>query len=1173
MYLSKLELHGFKSFAQKTKLEFTDGLSCIIGPNGSGKSNIVDAIRWVLGEQKVTSLRSDKMENVIFNGTKIRKPMGMSEVALTVQNNKKILASSYEEIVIARRLFRSGESQYLINKVPVRLKDVIDLFMDTGMGANSYSVIELKMVESILSENKQERRNLFDEAAGIVKYKTRRKSALRKLEQTRNDLERLNDIIIEIEKNVNSLNRQVSKARRYLEYTDQLKKGTIDLATFRYHKCLDSIRPLEYELNQVSKEKEESSHQITLEEALLEDYNKQAISFEQTLQELNKKIYDKDNLIRHLNQEDAVAEAKLEEMKKNKERFTSEIASFENKIEHLNENIKNNSTEINNIKIQQEEWQEKFSKLSKERDERYKIINEEKQEIDRLNTDFKNLFQEVASEKELLKQKEYRLEFHQNHLKQLKDSTADQVNQRTSLKKQFDDLQQQKKKLLIQTGEIKKDLNSVNSELQNRNESIKTIQEEITFISAELEKFRSRKEFLTNIISSYDGLSQSTQYLMTHKSSFKGINGPLVDLINSDAESATLVETVLGDALNFIVVEDTESAGDILNEIKKQNKGRLTCIPLDKINSIKVKNPERPNDFNFLIDKLSSDKKYEHLLELLLGDIVIADNLAQATSMAEKYPFLRFVSKDGEIVEKNFYLSGGTKPDKDAALIGRKRKLQELNSEIEKVGIVLKKKTDKLNKTKEELTNLEIQLKQIQELLDKNNIQLAECEKQLHSVEYEINMHTKQHEAAKTEESDIYSKVDQLKTEIEANRNQLSQKQKQLNQLEQNTISKTNQFEEKNEDFRILADEFQKVQLELNSVNNLLSNKENDSARINENILELNNSIEHRKNEIENIINALSNFETEKEERKQNREQIWEERDKIEKEKQKIEINFQEIKDKNHELENQIRQFRKKHDSSLERSKNLEVKINEYKYRSESIREEINKEHSVDIDALIPNENLDTDETEEMIDVLRSRIKNLGPVNPLAISEYEKENERLQFLLKQREDLLTADKSLTKTIEDINKTARKQFLETFQAIKKNFEDVFKSFFVNGSGTISLAEHEDLLETDINIEVTTKGKGLQTLSLLSGGEKTLTAISLLFAIYLVKPSPFCILDEVDAPLDDVNITRFTQALRNFSKNTQFIIVTHNKRTMEATETMYGVTMEEEGISKLVSVKLN
>ncbi len=1172
MYLSKIKIIGFKSFANKTELKFNPGLSCIIGPNGSGKSNIVDAIRWVLGEQRTTALRSDKMENVIFNGTRSRKPMGMAEVSMTIENTKDILKTEYRQVVITRRLYRSGESQYLINNVPVRLKDIIDIFMDTGLGSNSYSVIELKMVESILSENKAERRLLLEEAAGVVKYKIRRKSALRKLDATRTDLTRLNDIIGEVQKTVNSLSRQVGKARRYLSYNEELKKNDVNLSRFRYNRLLDEIRPLKLQLEEASKEKNESHHQITIDEALLEDYKHELIRREQELQNLGRQIHEMDSNIAELNKEQAVDEIKKEEISKNHARFLADIADYKQKIDIFQQHLKQYIDELEKLTRQKDEVEQAYSAIDTERRQELEKLQTEKNEIDQLNQAFRDQLNQLSGKKELLRQKKYQLSFSNEQLEEADSKRAEYNAVRSRLDENINKVQAEKEDLLSQEQSLKDEIEAFRQKQSKNQQELTQLNEQINQSAAELEARKSRKQFFEQIITNYEGHSKSTQYVMNRQKQFEGIRGTLADVISVDDTYALLVEIILGEALNFIIVDRLENAKKVIQLVKSEQKGRITLIPLDQLSEIKVPD-HAETGVDYLVNYLKTDDSFTQLVQLLLGDVALANNLDAAVQMAHQFPHLRFITPEGETVNFNREIGGGASAKRGASVIGRKDQLQKYTKLVQESEAELESQQHKRSQLVKTIHLIEDELVRLQKKLHELQTQIIDLEKQEHQLIYEQTKLEENTTVLDEKRVTLLQEIKRITQEIQQLEIQVDADQQELNELEKETILRTNEYEDKSESIQSLLEEVQQAQLNVSNLKNQLSNRENDIIRTRSGIEELTNNIKRREKEIEQIDALVVKIEKQTEDRNKEKIRIWETRDRLDHEKENLEIVFREAKDKIVELEEQTKSYRRRHDSSLETSRTLELKINENRVKAEHIREYVLKEYAEDVEIGIPYEDLNEAETEEAIEALRMRIKNLGPVNPLAVAEYDKEKERFDFLTQQRDDLLKAESSLMETIDKINKTARSQFLETFNAIKVNFEKVFKSFFENGEGTISLSEHEDPLEADIDIHVRTKGKRLQTLSLLSGGEKTLTAISLLFSIYLVKPSPFCILDEVDAPLDDINIGRFTQALKEFSNNTQFITVTHNKRTMEAASTMYGVTMEEEGVSKLVSVKFS
>ena len=1170
MYLSKLKMMGFKSFATKTQMDFNPGMSSIIGPNGSWKSNIVDAVRWVLGEQRTTALRSDKMENVIFNGTRQRKPTGMAEVSMTIDNTNNILKTEYKQVVITRRLYKSGESQYLLNNTPVRLKDILNILMDSGLGANSYSIIELKMVESILSENRSERRLLFEEAAGVVKYKIRRKSALRKLESTRTDLTRLEDIIGEIQKNVNSLSRQVGKARRYLAYTEELKNTDVELSRFRYNRLLEEIRPLKVQLEEVSKVKEASHSQITIDEALLEDYKRELIRREQELQTLSATLQEIDTRIAEIDKEQAISETKKEEVGKNRQRYLQEISDLKQKIKIMLENLEQFQQEYYALSAQKEIAEGRFRKIESERREELEKLQDEKKEIDRLNQTFRSQLNALSSQKEEFRQKKYQLEFNSEQLKELEEKIALYELAAKDLKEARQQIAGKKQTLDNEEKTVREQIEALEKKQKEIKQTLASAYEEKNKSLAEVETFRSRKQFFEQIIGSYEGHSKSTQFVMNKKESLHGIHGTVADILSVDEKYALALETILGDTLNFIIIDSLSDAKKVIRLVKDEQKGRITLIPLDQIKSIPEQNiPEA--DVDFIVSHIQYDSKYKRLIHLLLGDAALASDLDEAVSLSKPYPWLRFITPEGETVHFNREIAGGSNTKKGASVIGRKDQLKKYSQLIRQAEQKLQALQEKIDTLQARETENDQKAERLSTSAIHLRNQLIEQEKQEHQLLYEVNKLQETRVEDDARKIQIAQEINALERYLKELEGVVESRQKTLNEVEKETIKRTNEYEAKSETLQLLTDEVQKASLGVSSVHNQLTNRKNDIERTRNAIREMNTNILRRENDIEQIEQLIVKLKDEAEQRAADKIRIWEERDTLDTQKSLHEQGLQETRDKIIAIEQQTKTYRKQHDSSLETSRTLELRISENRVKAENLREYILKEYAQDLEIGIPYEDFNAQEAEDKIETLRERIKHLGPVNPLAVSEYDKEKERLDFLSEQRDDLLKAEKMLLETIDKINKTARSQFLETYEAIKLNFERVFKSFFENGEGTLSMDVGEDPLEADIEINVRTKGKRPQTLTLLSGGEKTLTAISLLFAIYLVKPSPFCILDEVDAPLDDVNINRFTDALQNFSEHTQFIVITHNKRTMEASSTMYGVTMEEEGVSKLVSVK--
>ena len=1173
MYLSKLELIGFKSFANKTSLKLTDGIACVIGPNGSGKSNIVDAIRWVLGEQKVSTLRSDKMENVIFNGTSFRKPLNYAEVSLTIENNKDILATSFSEVVISRRLYRSGESNYFINKAPCRLKDIIDLFMDTGMGSDSYSVIELKMIEDIISENPSERRHLFEEAAGITKYKVRRKSTIRKLEATRSDMERISDLMAEIKRTVNSLSRQVGKARRYLRYKDDLKKIDIQLSRFRFTRHMDNIRPLQQKLDEVKLIKEDTSHQITLEETLLEEYKRELLDIEKKLNEQGENQRTFERKIHEIKEEEAVAQTLLDSLIKTRERYKLEIGDLHKKQEQLSGHLAAIEGEEEAKRTALETIEKEYHLKEKKYQEFFNTLREEKKEIDTHNQQFRENIAQLSAKKEQYQQKLYHQEWNSKQI--------DKINNEIKVKQaEHDRMLHEIKEKELQKEQIDEEIKSIDKEITkntitlNKTEDIiKQSGERINTIRNNINIVSSRINFFDTVISQYEGYPKSTQFLMKSRNDFPGLQAPLSELIYVDETYRIPVESALGEAIHYIVVETIPNAKQILDQVYKHKIGRVSLLPLESINHITVPAIDNKPLAPCLTEFISCEEKYRKIFTILLGDTFLAEDFNEALNTSESHPGIRWVTKQGEIINTSHAITGGSRYDKDTMLIGRKEHQKQLRNEYQNLQKDEEKLVAHLHQIEMERTKLEGLIGELSEKRIALKNKSVETDRDIDKCQYQNQITNSEILKAEQELKDISNLLSNLGNDIASLSKEIEDQEGNLKDVERLNISRSTAYERKEDELQVLNSEAQETRVGYLNAQNDFDNLKAEIVRTRTMNDETKNQITNRNIEIESITGQEKEIKVKSEERAKSQQLIWDQRDKLDDEIEHIQQSYHQIKDKIHQLEDQVKRFRKQHDSSLEHTKHLELQIQENKMKANTIIERIKNEYGEDITTGIAFEGTNEEENERQIETIKNKIAQLGQVNPLAVTEYEKESERLEFYTKQYNDLLESEKSLQKTITKINTTARQRFLETIVKIEENFKQVFQQFFENGEGSLKLEENGDPLEANIDIMVRPKGKRMQTISLLSGGEKALTAISLLFSIYLVKPSPFCILDEVDAPLDDVNISRFTQALKEFSENTQFIVVTHNKRTMESADTLFGVTMEEEGLSKLVSVKFN
>ena len=1179
MYLTKLEIFGFKSFAQKVNLKFDQGLTGIIGPNGCGKSNVVDSIRWVLGEQRPAVLRCDRMDNLIFNGTATRKPLGLAEVSMHIENNKNILPSEYSEVKITRRLDRNGDSEYLLNNQKVRLMDIVNLFTDTGMGADAYSVIELKMVEQILSDNAQERRRLFEEAAGIKKYKARRRSALNKLDTTQQELTRLDDILAEVQKAVNSLARQVGKARRYLEYKESLKENELVLSHLKINSYQNQLKPLRAELTEVSQTKSTMGGEIHKIEARLEKLQIQSVEMEQAYRQKAANLHRKDEGILELQNRRQLRKQRIESLEEAGTTYHQEIAFQNGKIQQLLEERESLEKTLTSIRDDMETAQQRYRESANkqlEAESNYQKARDEYQQFVQANLEalqqssgVKETHQKILIEKENLTSRITRHEENAARFNaELKERQQDsqELEKGIQAAREDQDMYEQESAHLVQAIQ----------EMKDRQE---TLRSEINITEGMLEKSRSRKDFLENLIKNYEGFSESVQYVMSRKSEYAGVVDTLANLVDCEPEYRSALESYLAEVSNYLVVEAVDTARDILKNVRSNEKGRLTVVPLSLLNANhqngNIKLPPSNGRTTPLKDVVSYPSSYHQLFDFLFQSVYLVPDLETAIDIRSDYPELTCVTREGDILENWGNLTGGSSTN-HVGLIGRKEQYEKVLKKFDALEKELQSQKSEIESLNESLTEKEQKRGEFEVLLASTRQQVVEYDKKINVLNYEINRLQQTTGEINEETEELRGQIRELEAQEQEIQPQLQQREEKLSQYQAQEKSAQEQqltSEAQLKEITKNTQEFQITYLNMNSQEKEVLQKQNFNLQ---GQTESKNFITDREKRIVESQAQIESLKTEVQEIEKQLETLYKERDEAEAQKNKTETEFNELKSSIQVMESDLKKRQRLWNQARERVQELELHIKELDVKLSGIGEQIEEKYGkesvkFDINQLEPSVSIET--VQQEIETLRERLERLGDVNPLAIKEHEKEKERLDFLLAQRDDLLSARDQLIETIEKLNTTARKQFMEIFEQIRINFQRVFREFFDGGEAELSLIESRDPLEANIDIAVTHKGKRLNTLTLLSAGEKTLTAISLLFAIYLVKPSPFCILDEVDAPLDDINIGRFTQALNLFAKDTQFILVTHNKKTMEAVKSLYGVTMEEVGVSKVVSVRFD
>lgn len=1190
MYLSKLEIFGFKSFAQKTQINFNQGVTSIVGPNGCGKTNVVDALRWCLGEQKSSTLRSDKMENVIFNGTANRKPMGMAEVSLTIENTKGLLPTEYTDVTITRRIFRSGESEYLLNKNICRLKDITNLFMDTGIGANAYSVIELKMVETILSNKAEERRTMFEEAAGVNKYKLRRRLALRKLDEVKADLTRVNDIVSEVEKKVASLERQAKRADKYNVLTSQLRELEIDLSEREL--ALFNLKIEESKL--VKEESFKKKIQFESEIARLEDEIKisreKLVEIENELKEKRNEITLQTEKIYNVQNSISLNNERKTSLTRNKERFVTELGELNQQLDEANSVTQNGSNSLVEFADQISKKEQEKSTLDHNVDVQLEFLEQKKTILKEQSDLLLDKFKEINSRENELRNTIAILESKQVNIKKLNDKIQALTNNIAKTVGFIEELGNDKEQIQKKITEAEENYLNKQAEKEKLEAELNNLKEQELEKRGLIKSVKDKITFIQNLIDNLEGVSKGAKALLDNKQWSKNGSTILAHIGDSDEKFRFAVEAALKNNLNNVLVESLEDLKRgieylNLNEIGKASfyyphfeelngKGLLNRIQTF-IEKQKAKKLEKENGFiSWASNSIKTRDRWKPFFVKILKNICIVENLDKAFELYGKYSSFSFATLNGDFVSKDGVIEAGSTPRLDDSLFGRKQLLENL--------------ADELPKHENELLNIQNQITEKETLLNSIDLKvlseqgrllvndLANVEKQIAQFEFE-----------KKKADDEIERIQQEIKDHAAESNLFDNKKIKLESLLNTEIALRDSEERKKQ---TLEDEFKEYEKEYNQIleqRNQLSvvierlvgekrNTENAIKRAEESIVVISNSITKRNEDIKTAAEEIERIESELVNLNQNFSGLDEAKKSMQLQLEEIELRYKTLRDEVNQKESVLKGLRKERESVSDTIHNMDMTIKELDIKSSNLVEHIKENYSLTLEKKEFDDLQQFDfkqRTDEVLD-LKTKVKNLGPINLVAHSEYEEERQRLEFLHKQRDDLVESEKDVIKTIEEINNTAQTQFMETFEKIRGHFVRIFRSLFNPGDeADLKIEENADPLEAKIEIIAKPKGKRPTSIELLSGGEKTLTAIALLFAIYLVKPSPFCILDEIDAPLDDANIDRFTKILEEFSKDTQFIVVTHNKRTMEAANTLYGVTMQEEGVSKLVSVRFN
>lgn len=1179
LFLKRLDVVGFKSFAERITVDFVPGVTAVVGPNGSGKSNITDAIRWVLGEQSAKSLRGTKMEDIIFSGSDSRKSLNFAEVTLTLDNEDHRLPIDYSEVSVTRRVYRSGESEFLINKQSCRLKDIVDLFMDSGLGREAFSIISQGRVEEILNSKAEERRTIFEEAAGVLKYKLRKKKAEGKLTETQENLNRVNDIVYELDSQVEPLKIQASIAKDYLEKKEELEKIEVALTAYEIEELHGKWEQLSNDLEQHKENELKLSASLQGKEAKIEELRDKATALDESIHELQ-------NVLLSVSEELEKLEGRKEVLKERKKNATQNKAQLQKAIEELTQREK----ELNEQKVEQSSILEVLEREAEElqnalvdKQDQLKLHSENvEQKIDSLKSDYIEILNKQAAAKNELQNIEQQLNQTELRNMRLEEENENSIENRNEILKK----KQHIESLLVSVQEELDEQVRLYRDEQKKLETAKNHyqkQESLLYQAYQyLQKAKSRQEMLEELEDDYSGFFQGVKEVLKERGSkLQGIEGAVAELIHVPKEFEIAIETALGGAMQHIIVSTEEDGRNAIQYLKKNGFGRATFLPLNVIKGKSLNTSQaqamqsHPSFIGEAVNVIQFAPKYNESISNLLGNVVIAKDLKGANEIAKTLAYrVRVVTLAGDIVNQGGSMTGGSIKQKSSSILSRKGELEDLKTNIVEMETktssleknVKQLKTDignleasldllrktgedlrlKEQKVKGDLREVEVEEKGMNERLslydldktqfneDKDRffarkkeltLLLSEYESEIASLDQEITLLTEHKNTQQTSKEMLSSEINDLKVKYAARREQFNHARDKFETLIAEITANTEKLILMQEDF------------------DLLSSEMTDSSSGEKQLEEV------AQTKLQDKTETVALIATRRDER------------------MKLQTAVE-------DMELETKELKRQHKGMVEALKDEEVKLNRLDVELENRLNHLREEYLLSFEAAKEQYplTLEVSEARKKVKLIKLAIEELGTVNLGAIEEYERVSERYEFLLEQKNDLQEAKDTLFQVIDEMDIEMKKRFEQTFEGIRFHFESVFQSLFGGGRADLKLTDPTDLLNTGVEIVAQPPGKKLQSLGLLSGGERALTAIALLFSILKVRPVPFCILDEVEAALDEANVSRFSQYLKGYSKETQFIVITHRKGTMEEADVLYGVTMQESGVSKLVSVRL-
>lgn len=1167
MRLKSLEIKGFKSFADKTVVNFNEGITGIIGPNGCGKSNIIDSIRWVIGEQKISALRSDNLEALVFNGSRTRSASGLAEVSLTFENTKNLLPTEFSTVTVTRKFYKNGDSEYRLNDVSCRMKDIHNLFMDTGVSTDSYAIIELGMVDDIIRDKENSRRRMLEQAAGITIYKTRKKEARAKLEATEGDLNRIEDLLFEINNQLKTLENQAKKAEKYYEIKKDYKEISVELAKASLEGFNDTYHELNEQQQTESDKKIRLEAEIATEEASIEQEKVGFIEQERKLQSMQHEFNDLVQKLRTHENEKKLATQKLQYLKEKESSINAFLQKAEGQLSGIDESIDFTVKQLGDEEGKLGNLQQQLDDMKMDVAAKRQVFDDRRSTVDQLRRQHQDVQRKQFDAEKKVAVADASIQNLQRALTQLLDERQQREGQLKQLEVQRLDKEQELEDKRVELRQLQEQHEATKKQILETQQKLEGLRNKLAEENRKLDSKRNEHALLKSLIDKMEGYPESVKFL--HNNAKWNHTSPVLsDIIYVKEEYRAAVENVLEPYLNYYVVNDLDEGMEAVYLLDANQKGKANFLLLDRVDNYKKVEEHQPANTIKALDVIEVEEKYKHLAEYLLSNVYIAEGEAALQDSNGS----TVLEKHGKFVKGKFSLSGGSVGLFEGKKIGRAKNLEKLREQIIAQETVVNGLKADIQARHNEVIAYNDQLKE--NVIKQTQQEINNLTNQVFALQNKIeNLHAMHNSSQK--------RLDDIQGNLEANQDSIADVREQLTGLNEQLQSATQDMKMQEQDYRLAEQDYNEVNRQFNESNLQLTRQQSK-------ISALKTELQFKRNQLNDLTQQIESNKVQLKEATKN---IAENEETL-KDSDAFLVNLMRMKDDDEKKLNEADQayynvrnaLGSKESELRQKVKSKELidhilteikdKLNELKLQLAGMKERLSVEFKINLDEIIDQpRNSDTPvaDLHAASERMKKRLENMGEVNPTAIEAYQEMKKRYDFIVEQKNDLVNAKDSLLQTIQEVETTANQKFLDTFNQVRENFQKVFKSLFTEeDQGDLILVDPSNLAESGIDIIAKPKGKRPSSIGQLSGGEKTLTATALLFSIYLIKPAPFCILDEVDAPLDDANVGKFTKMIQQFSENSQFIIVTHNKQTMSTVDVIYGVTMQEPGVSKLVPV---